>query len=323
MRRIEIESLALSVIDRALKGQPAEDLRAELKTTFIEAKKAARRIAAHANAAGGEPVLWLIGVDEATPAVPGVNAENFADWWSSVKSCFDGAYPHVDHLAFEYDGQSVVALLFETDLAPFVVKVQDGGGPVSREVPWREGTSVDSATRLQLIRLLVPVVRSPKLEIVKAHLDCLVNRRIDGNQPFNFRLSFRAECFLVQRQEQNSTLTAHRTAISLEAETYKPEQVGDVAYATVPLSRGEMLSVLTLQGPSKFIVTADIFKTVSETPSIPGDAVFIRMRFAIPDCDRDVVADCRLSASTPPGHHPEPGMPQKWWDYSYASPPTD
>ncbi|PYS76160.1 MAG: hypothetical protein DMF66_16260 [Acidobacteria bacterium] len=46
-------------------GQPNEDARVELKAAWPnDAYKAARQIAAHANPAGGEPILWVIGVDQ-------------------------------------------------------------------------------------------------------------------------------------------------------------------------------------------------------------------------------------------------------------------
>jgi hypothetical protein len=39
----------------------------------VEAKDAARHIAAHANTARGQPITWLFGVDEKKGEVPGVS----------------------------------------------------------------------------------------------------------------------------------------------------------------------------------------------------------------------------------------------------------
>lgn len=64
MRPVEIESWALSVIQQVESRQPNEDARVEMKTNWIEHFKAARQIAGHANAARGDPILWLIGVDQ-------------------------------------------------------------------------------------------------------------------------------------------------------------------------------------------------------------------------------------------------------------------
>jgi hypothetical protein len=38
---------------------------------------------------------------------------------------------------------------------------------VAREVPWRDGTSIRSATRSDLLRLLVPAFELPLLEVFK------------------------------------------------------------------------------------------------------------------------------------------------------------
>jgi len=44
-----------------MKGQPIEDTRVEVKAVWpSDSNYAARRIPGHANAAGGESILWLI-----------------------------------------------------------------------------------------------------------------------------------------------------------------------------------------------------------------------------------------------------------------------
>ena len=78
IRAHEIENWVLEIIEQVESGQPNEDYRVELKAEWPDAKKAARRIAGHANAAHGEPILWVIGVDEKKGAV-GVNNEELAN----------------------------------------------------------------------------------------------------------------------------------------------------------------------------------------------------------------------------------------------------
>ena len=148
MRSHEIEAWALRVIDRVLAGKPVEDFRVELKGDWIDGHKAARRIAGHANAAGGESILWIIGIDEKS-GLTDIKAADFATWWAGVQSRFDGLSPTVRELHLEVTGKALVALLFETDRAPFLVK-NPAGGEISREVPWREATAVRSATRNDL-----------------------------------------------------------------------------------------------------------------------------------------------------------------------------
>ncbi|MEL4893987.1 hypothetical protein [Crocosphaera sp. Alani8] len=57
-----------------------------------------------------------------------------------------------------------MALGFETDRSPFVVKNQKDHN--FNEVPWREGTRVRSARRSDLILLLSPIEKLPDVEIV-------------------------------------------------------------------------------------------------------------------------------------------------------------
>lgn len=65
MRSAEIERWALEIARRVENQQPVEDSRVELKRAWpTNYANAARRIAGHANAARGEAVLWLIGIDE-------------------------------------------------------------------------------------------------------------------------------------------------------------------------------------------------------------------------------------------------------------------
>jgi len=88
MRAHEIENWVLRIIEQVESGQPNEDYRVELKAKWLDAKKAARRIAGHANAAHGEPILWLIGVDE-EEGVVGANNEELANWSAQVRAEFD------------------------------------------------------------------------------------------------------------------------------------------------------------------------------------------------------------------------------------------
>ncbi|HJZ79373.1 MAG TPA: hypothetical protein VKD91_03475 [Pyrinomonadaceae bacterium] len=60
----EIEVWTRQIVAAALSGQATEDARVELKAEWIDPQKAARGLAAHANAAGGSSILWIIGVNE-------------------------------------------------------------------------------------------------------------------------------------------------------------------------------------------------------------------------------------------------------------------
>jgi hypothetical protein len=174
MRPHELEGWVLQVLERIDRKQPIEDARIELKAKWPDPQDAARRIAGHANAARGAQVLWLIGADEVGGAA-GASASGFASWWAQVQSHFDGPAPNpFDLNVVAPNGSTVVAILFDVERVPFVVKNPvhgiKGGGPVSHEVPWREGTATRTARRSDLIKLLVPLEHLPEIEPLSAEL---------------------------------------------------------------------------------------------------------------------------------------------------------
>ena len=169
MKKNEIEYWVLSVIERVNKNQPVEDDRVELKGTWIDAVSAARRIAGHANAAKGEDILWLIGVDE-KDGVKGVEHKDYAEWFDKVTSQFDERLvPQSVCINVPYESKTVLAILFETDRAPYVVK-NPAGGSIQFEVPWRTNTSTKTANRRQLLQILLPQQRIPNIELLSGEL---------------------------------------------------------------------------------------------------------------------------------------------------------
>ncbi len=187
MRKSELEAWVLDVIARVEAGQPNEDARVELKREWPESQKAARRIAGHANAAGGDPVLWIIGVDQAA-GIAGADALELPNWLSQVRAEFNELAPDLlIDLNIPARGKTVVALLFATDRAPFVVKNpmfgSAGGGSIELEVPWREGTRVRSATRAELLRILSPLQRLPNFEILEGSLKMKLPDEEGGRSP--------------------------------------------------------------------------------------------------------------------------------------------
>jgi hypothetical protein len=66
----QVEAWVLPIVDRVRERRSIEDDRVELKADWPDIEKAARRVAGHANAAGGGSVLWIIGIDERRGVVP-------------------------------------------------------------------------------------------------------------------------------------------------------------------------------------------------------------------------------------------------------------
>lgn len=181
MRPLEIEAWVLRIADQVSRRQHVEDSLVELKAAWPKPADAARRIAAHANAARGAPILWVVGLDEVRGAC-GADPNELADWYASVRSQFNHVYPQVQDLNVRIGDMTVVALLFHTERAPFLVKNSvfgsPGGGPVEWETPWREGRKTRSATREDLIRMLTPLASLPQFEC----LECTLSARDEKGQ---------------------------------------------------------------------------------------------------------------------------------------------
>jgi hypothetical protein len=177
MQRNLIEARSREILERIEKAQPVEDDFVELKSIWLEAKDAARHIAAHANTARGHPILWLFGADEKKGMVPGVSLVEVSNWYSQLKAQFDDSVaPDLDgHIDVTWENKAgdrvtVIALRFLTDQSPYVVKTGIPGG-YSHEVPWRDGISTRSARRSQLLRLLSPIRKLPAVELLRAALE--------------------------------------------------------------------------------------------------------------------------------------------------------
>ncbi len=188
MKNSELEHWATSAVERLLSGSPNEDARVEFKREWIEPAKAARRLAGHANAARGERILWVIGADKERGPV-GATHTDLADWWAGVKAEFDQVSPSLQDLNFSIGGAGLVALLFETDRAPYLVK-NPAGGAIQFELPWRDGTAVRTARREEVLKLLQPVAAMPDVEVLELKLSAKETRDERSHQP---RLDWRLE----------------------------------------------------------------------------------------------------------------------------------
>jgi len=205
----EIEAWVLALVDRVEAKQPIEDARVELKAAWLEPAKAARQLAGHANAARGEPILWVIGLDEKRGAT-GAEAIEAASWWGQTRRCFDGLAPEVDLVNVPVAGKTLVALLIDTGRAPYVVKNPDGGA-IQYEVPWREGTATRTARREDLLRILVPYVRAPTVELLDGTLTL---KRKPGDHA---SISVSLHLYLVPVGPDRVVIPFHRCQVSILA----------------------------------------------------------------------------------------------------------
>jgi hypothetical protein len=231
MRASQIETWAIKVLEQVEAGQPNEDARVELKSEWLDPKDMAHPLAGHANAALGEPILWLIGVDQKAGLVNGACEKELADWYPQVQTHFDEMCPSVTPVNVPWNGVIVVALLFEADRAPFVVKNPahgtQGGGPIAFEVPWRGNTSTRSARRRELLTLLAPLQTLPSVEVLEAWLS--VTQIEDGTDEVRWTVFL--DLYVTPSSPQRVVIPFHRCRVSFTGEG----EIGRVSFGWVPL----------------------------------------------------------------------------------------
>ncbi|MBD2569358.1 hypothetical protein [Anabaena lutea] len=295
MNSRQIESWALRVIDCVKSGQPNEDFLVELKREWIQEYKAARRIAGHANAARGENILWLIGVDEekGVDCVIGANAADIASWYPTVESFFNELAPRMIPLNIPVDNKTVVALLFETDRAPFVVKNQaygsPGGGSVELEVPWRENTSIRSARRSDLIRLLAPLELLPEIEIL-GHIELtatIAGKDVLGN-PYPDELRLNSELYIVPKSRERVIIPFHLCRVEFEISgipTFESNWISLNPAGGISIGRMTKPGSLTIESTAHEIIIDGSGKislqATAQRPSLPEDAKNCDIRISI------------------------------------------
>ena len=231
----------LDIVDRVIAGQQIEDDTVELKARWPEpGHKLARQIAGHANASGGEPLLWLIGVNERARTLSDPGARETSNWWSGTRRWFDDVHPElVDTMVVPIaGGEHVIALTFLTDRAPYLVST-DTGGQVQREVPWRVANETRSAHRREILRSLLSRVSVPAIELISAtatvaryrnaaDFDSVYRSSRDTFKEGDVRLSCTVEMFVSTREAVN--MPQHRQSLTVSGNAFAPVDIDDFTF---------------------------------------------------------------------------------------------
>jgi hypothetical protein len=298
VRSHQIEAKVHHLIDRVAAGCKAEDSSVELKAEWPPADRAARRIAAHANASRGDPILWVIGLDEDRGVIP-FSPLDVAEWWGRVSSKFDGLAPGLVDLVVPSPNGPVVALYFTTERLPFVVKngtdVTPTEGKATLEVPWRDGTRTRSATRAEVLRMLVPQVVVPKVEVISAMLTFheRVHRRL--SKP-GFEWEFTARLYVEPADDRTVTFPQHKTQVVWQAlPALNTEELPEIAFrlptsearpAQRPLPHdvvNALPEAAVVNGPGVVILCARRFTSFESIPG--GDTALVRVRLEPSRCE--------------------------------------
>jgi hypothetical protein len=219
----QLEARVVALVDTVLAGGRVEDDLVECKREWPPVEKA-RQLAASANAAQGEPILWIIGLDEDAHCIVAIANIDLAEWSSQIESRFDqGVAPLLRHSVRVVVGNSdhsVMALLFETDRTPYVVKNKGGGSP-EREVPIRDGTRTRSAHRHELLRMLAPAIGVPNVILLDATISATWHAFVPGEagrrreSPETISIDGHASVFLEHTRAGVLVLPLHEMSVNL------------------------------------------------------------------------------------------------------------
>ncbi|MEA5511104.1 hypothetical protein VB715_15120 [Crocosphaera sp. UHCC 0190] len=314
----QLEIWALNVIDLVKSGNYQEDDLVELKTVLPEDNfKIARRIAGHANAARGENILWLIGIDEKSEInkIKGINNDiDLANWYPSVQKHFIELSPKLTTVNVPIDDKIILALGFETDRSPFVVKNQKDTN--FNEVPWREGTRVRSARRSDLILLLSPIEKLPDVEIVSKKFEICpgsmqINRTVSLNcelqlyiNPKNmtiFSIPFhRCEAIISvsTRNIDQNILCNELNIVAFGGSVLPPKALGGGVYRanSKNLMMEHTTNEIIIRGPG--MVTLSAFSSISEEEIIDNSKVNIEVKLYTTISERPIILKTNIPPDT-------------------------
>ncbi len=189
-----------------------EDDYVEAKSEWLPPERAARKIAGMANAARGEPILWIIGLDERAKRVVEVDGTDPANWWAQAQSVFaHETTPDLSVISITTDHGRVICLYFETDRAPYLVRT-GSTGIATTEVPWRSGTRTRTATRSELLSILRTSASVPRLEIIQPTVIYFSNDtvQLSGEKKTVRRLSFESQVFFDADTRSRILLPRHK-----------------------------------------------------------------------------------------------------------------
>ncbi len=210
------EARVIELVDHVVAGGRCEDDTIDCKRQLEAASpKQARKIAGMLNAARFRPTMWLIGLDEnAHQVITPADEPDLASWLPQIQRHFAGIDLDMQASRVHTNHGIVTVLQFDSSRPPYVVNT-DGAGSASREVPWRTGTSTQTATRAQLLSLLVDAGEVPDVELISP---TLIARQYDRD---NVRLELHADLYFYANTP--AVLPSHRWSLHALADGEWPD----------------------------------------------------------------------------------------------------
>ncbi|MFC4128964.1 hypothetical protein [Nocardia rhizosphaerae] len=225
MNKNRLEIWVNRIVDRVLDGGTREDDLVEIKGDWPGPEQAGQ-LAGMANSAGGQPILWIIGLSERRHELVAFEKDrDLNTWWPAMEKQFaHGVAPQIETLYVDIERGdqhigSVCALLFETDRAPYMINLKDedkdkNTGWAKAAVPWRSATGTRTATRAELLSLLQAKAVVPSMAVVWSDVSLYDPAKAEA--PLDkTRLSFMAIVLIDSQPGQHTFFPTHRQRITL------------------------------------------------------------------------------------------------------------
>lgn len=254
MNRAQLEAKVLQRVDLIRRGIKVEENLVEVKGEWPSPSKFARQLAGLCNAARGQPGIAIFGIDEESGRLSPLKDEA-SIWYAKLCAKFEGLAPRqLDHITVPVDDFLLHVFVFETDRAPYVVHVLDKDErPTGQfEVLYRTATLTRSARREDLLRMLVPAIVGPELEILGCHVADRVGK---SGAPVVVNLVL----YCMPRTVGVVGMADHRLRIDLWTDTAKlqaTEQSFKIAKTTPPHSGSDQEALI--DAPCRLAITASL-----------------------------------------------------------------
>lgn len=85
MNKVQLEIRVNEIVNHVIAGGKVEDDHVEAKREWPKLDKAGQ-LAGMANAAGGYPILWIIGLCEGSHKIVAVDDTDPASWWQQMQA---------------------------------------------------------------------------------------------------------------------------------------------------------------------------------------------------------------------------------------------
>lgn len=325
MRAIDLETRVLAAVERVRNGEKIESDLIECKRTWPGENKA-RQLAGSLNRAAGDPVIYVIGIDEKDGSIYDTSDTDILNWWNQIVGQFDQVPAEmVRHIDVPISAtESVVGIALSSDRAPYLVKT--GSARPSLEIPMREGTGTRTARRDEVMRMLAPALRVPTVTTLgstfsASHHPAIVPDLNSGNnyqREESVGVNGTAEFFVEHDGRDLVTLPSHSMTGVMEIDdlSFMLDVTPNSYQSDKEVARKEYIhrrrEAVVISGPGvvPLLINAEGLELRHRKLLEAAESVTVRLRLGILHASRPLVIEMKLDSN--PREHQHTGDLNRW-----------